>query len=81
MIEAHASVNIIADIFAAFKALIRFPWVILTAILLITMVTRVPVTMIAAITLSATVAVTTAIPVSWISHDRSRCEADGRGVE
>ena len=74
MIEAHASVNIIADIFAAFKALIRFPWVILTAILLITMVTRVPVTMIAAITLSATVAVTTAIPVSWISHDRSRCK-------
>lgn len=67
MIEAHASVDVITDIFAVFEALIRFSVVFLSAILLITMVTgitRIPVTMIAAITLSATVSMTTAIPVS-----------------
>jgi hypothetical protein len=77
MIETHTSVDIVTDIFTAFKALIRFSRVILIAILLIAMVTgvtRIPVTMIAAITLSATVSVTTAIPVSRISHDRSRCK-------
>ncbi|GJK12081.1 hypothetical protein TUM16657_46800 [Enterobacter cloacae] len=74
MIEAHADVNIMTNIVAVFKALIRFSWIILAGIVLITMVTSVPVTMIAAITLSATVSVTTAIPVSWISHGRSRCK-------